>query len=129
MLRRILAMLMIGAALLGSAPFIRSFGYGGWVMGIFVSLGWPFAAAVVAGRPVWVPGLLAATAIAASFTLHDVVLKSNRLYAVKPDNSLMLSCFGIELALGLVATAMAHLVTQVPGQSGRRGFDVLPPKE
>jgi hypothetical protein len=121
-------MLMIGAALLCSAPFIRSFGSGGWVMGVFVSMGWPFAIAVVAGRPVWIPGMLAATAIAASFWLHDVVLKSDRLYAARPDHTLLLSCLGIELALGLIATTAAHLILPVSEPSDTRGFDVLPPK-
>ena len=122
-------MVMVGAALVFAAPFFRSFGFGGWLVGVFFAIGWPFAVALVAGRPVWVPGMLAATAMPASFVLHDVVLKTNPLYAVRPDRTMLLSCFGVEWALGLLGTAVAHLMTRVPDQSARRGFDVLPPKE
>jgi hypothetical protein len=128
-LRRVLAMLMIGAALLWSAPFIRSFGFGGWVVGVILSTSLPFAVAVVAGRPVWLPGVVTAVAIAASFWFHDVVLRSNRLYADRPDDAaFVLSCFGIELVLGLIASAAAHLVTRVSNAPNSPGFEVLPPK-
>jgi hypothetical protein len=121
-------MVLVALTLFFAAPFIRSFGYGGWVVGVLVSAVLPFTIAMLAGRPVWIPGVIGAAAIAASFPLHDVVLKTNRVY-VGGSEGFFISCFGMELAFGLTGAAAAHLLMRPTATTGAKRFDVIGPPE